>query len=427
MNNVEAKIDALLHWMNATGPAKTSAYVSPKLVVKDTAFSGRGLYAKESVHRQEDLLRIPPRHLLNFSTAVAHITAHNPDVSLTLPEYQGLLVAKTPPTDRVTRFYSTLSLATLAGLSLFQIIAMYLMLESRRGEDSYWKPFLDMLPPIADLAATPLVWHTQFGPLWRLLPRSATKHLEQVIARYEKDLAVVEGLTQDLFDHEKFLWAWMAINSRCLYMEVPQKKTPADNFTLAPYVDFINHLPYEQCVIKIDTFGFHVHTTCAYAPGDELYFSYGPHSNEFLFCEYGFLLLENKWNYVDVTEYILVLMSPAQTQFLKLHDYYGGYTLNCDGPSFRTEIALAVLQEPAPEASRKLQTFLDGLSDGQAYQRQSNVRLASILKLLITTSDKKIQACKEVEADHPKELVDKIVQLHSDTRSLCESLLSNIK
>ncbi|KAM9886540.1 hypothetical protein OXX79_014123, partial [Metschnikowia pulcherrima] len=80
-------------------------------------------------------------------------------------------------------------------------------------------------------------------------------------------------------------------------MEVPQAKDAVDNFTMAPYVDFLNHSSEDQCGIKIDALGFQVFTSTSYKPGDELYFSYGPHSNEFLLCEYGFTLGQNKWNY----------------------------------------------------------------------------------------------------------------------------------
>ncbi|KRZ99870.1 uncharacterized protein AC631_04351 [Debaryomyces fabryi] len=57
--------------------------------------------------------------------------------------------------------------------------------------------------------------------------------------------------------------------------------------------------------------------------------------------------------------------------------------------SFRTEVALAVLQELIPEESRKLQALVNGYNDGSVYERNSKILLKKILERVIHDCDSK--------------------------------------
>lgn len=433
MQNIDNRIAALLEWINNTQDdtlkPSSHSYISPKLIVKHTEGSGRGLYAADSIGSNERLVRIPPLFLLNFTTVLAHITKHNDKITLTEPPYNNIYVPQ-PVYDSVGRFYAELSLQMLLELLSFQLISFFLVLERSRGANSYWKPFIDMLPDISELGLAPIVWKihnvANCDLLWRMLPRSARKHADSVVARFEKDYLVVTQKipnSSTLICREDFLWAWMCINSRCLYMEMPQSKDANDNFTMAPYVDFLNHLNDDQCGIKIDTLGFHVVTSCNYLPGEELYFSYGPHSNEFLFCEYGFSLRENKWNYIDISDFIVPLLRPAHVDFLKKTGYYGEYTVNSSGMSFRTEIALAVLQEGSPEDSRKLKAFIDGFSDGLIYTTKLRELLNRILQKLINDCERKLSSHEEYEEKTSKR-VAAVLSLYKDIQHIAHFSMS---
>ena len=98
-------------------------------------------------------------------------------------------------------------------------------------------------------------------------------------------------------------------------MDLPTSKNSADNFTMAPYVDFMNHSCDDHCTLKIDGKGFQVRTTSQYNTGDQVYLSYGPHSNDFLLCEYGFVIPDNKWNDLDISQYIIPLLKPPHVEF----------------------------------------------------------------------------------------------------------------
>lgn len=409
MENIDVKLRALTQWLGGnTDQQEGGAFISPKIRVKDVQSSGRGIYADSAISAREKLVRIPRSYLLNFSTVVAHITKFNPKITLSEPHYLQLHVPTTP-SDSVTEMYAQWDLDTLLGLSSFQLVGMFLVLERKRQSSSFWKPFIDMLPPIEELSLAPMVWRVlqvpQCDMLWRLLSRSAKKHSEAVLARFEKDYDVVTALDAlGIIDRTDFLWAWMCINSRCLYMEVPQAKDSADNFTMAPYVDFLNHLSEDQCGIKIDSHGFHVLTSCSYRPEEELYFSYGPHSNEFLLCEYGFTLPQNRWNFIDITDYIQPLLRPNHVAFLKETGYYGDYTVNAEGMSFRTEIAFATLQESVPHESRKLKAYVEGMSDGAVFEKKLKIMLRKILEKIYVDSRRKLDDNKKYDKETMRRL-----------------------
>lgn len=427
MLDVDKRLDLLLQWANSisdpSSKASHSAFISKKLEVKHVEGVGRGIYATSQIQKNERLVRIPYSYLLNFTTVVANITKHNSSIHLSDPIFNNLHIPL-PKFDAVGTFYSKLGYDTLTALSSFQIVSLFLVLESQR-KDSFWKPFIDMLPQVDELGLSPLVWTTNGVPeaakLSALLPRSTRKHADSISSRFAKDKDVVSLMLQgtDFFSVDRFLWAWMCINSRCLYLEMPLGKSTNDNFTMAPYVDFLNHLCDDQCGIKIDASGFHVYTSTAYEPGAELFFSYGPHSNEFLLCEYGFVLDDNKWNYVDISDYIAPLLRPHHVDFLKEKGYYNDYTINKDGMSFRTEIALATLQEANPKESRRLNGLVDGLIHGAVYEERSSILLEQILRKIALDSTKAIASLHELNPNCSRQQA--IRKLHTDILEICLS------
>ncbi|CDU26003.1 related to RKM2-ribosomal protein lysine methyltransferase [Sporisorium scitamineum] len=100
-------------------------------------------------------------------------------------------------------------------------------------------------------------------------------------------------------DLDTFLWAWLCVNSRCVFLPLGLADH-ADNFTLAPMLDMANHTsdPAFECKVRyaVDG-GLEMYApggsnddACVAMPGDECFITYGPHSNESLLSEYGFVL-----------------------------------------------------------------------------------------------------------------------------------------
>ncbi|SPO27048.1 related to RKM2 - ribosomal protein lysine methyltransferase [Ustilago trichophora] len=99
-------------------------------------------------------------------------------------------------------------------------------------------------------------------------------------------------------DLDTYLWAWLCVNSRCVFLPL-SLADHSDNFTLAPMLDMANHTPDPalECKVRYASDG----GLELYAPvsdaspsglkgGDECCITYGPHSNQSLLSEYGFVL-----------------------------------------------------------------------------------------------------------------------------------------
>lgn len=447
-DNIDVRIDNLIRWIspssNVTNPPLTqsSPFINSKVVVKDINESGRGLYAKDNLNKGEILMNIPPSFLLNSTTVIRHITRHNESIKLTEPHYLNIKIPTNFEQDKFTDVYTKLAVKELSDLSSFQLISLYLTFEVQRKDKSYWKPFLDLLPQLKELDCTPFIWKVlninHYQELFNLLPKSTQKHTDKVYQRFIEDYQVVKRLITgkleideryietDYLPLELYLWSWICINSRCLYMKLPQSKNSSDNFTMVPYADFLNHSSDDKCGIKIDVNGFKVITNSKYSTNDQLLFSYGPHSNEFLLCEYGFTLSQNKWNYLDISNFIIPLLKPKQIEFLKEFDYFDDYTITeSSGISFRTEIAFATLQEPLPKESTRLKSLINGIIDGKVYSKTTNILLSKILEKVIHDCDNQ----KFLEFVHNDELMNKkraIGDLYRDRKNIALKTLQDI-
>ena len=54
-----------------------------------------------------------------------------------------------------------------------------------------------------------------------------------------------------------------------------------------------------------------------------MFVSYGPHSNDFLLVEYGFILESNKCDSIPLDHLILPLLSTSQAASLREDKFYG--------------------------------------------------------------------------------------------------------
>lgn len=401
------ELDELMGWLLSEG---TNCSISDSIHVAATSYGGRGLFSKDDIRPKQRLIKISHQYLLNFTNILAHITSwgHGQVYNkMRLPEFAR-------HTDDVTECYAQLELKTLLKMTSFQIVSMYICLERHRGDRSWWRPFWNCLPPVSDFESSPLTWRIN-GKSTKTLPRSTQRHCDKMYHRFMEDFTTVTEILRDTelsIARDDFLWAWFCVNSRCLYMEIPESHDKHGNFTMAPFVDLINHSINEQCVLQIDHSGFHVLTSTSYAKDKEVYLSYGPHSNEFLLCEYGFMLPENPWNDVDITDEILTLLDDQQKDFLSSMGYLGDYTMNDDDVSFRIEVALAVSleREGSLSENRRLKALINGITDGSYYRRKSNEILYTILEDL----KEEYEQLKEQGDDIIRDLYSQQLKIISD-------------
>ncbi|KAJ1035837.1 hypothetical protein NDA13_000496 [Ustilago tritici] len=328
--------------------------------VSDQVPAGRGLVFTQPVEPEQVLMRLPPEALINVKS---FSTFFRPDT----PPNIASIAASVKKSDH------RLSSAQLLSLLLART-KVEEALNVKRGSDATTtrhealKLFVKTLPTSFD--TVPLTWSlharglgkngesTKLGTwkqrihqiLLQALPQHSHELQLKVRQRFDKDWAAIcsmrsskpdmlaepplltsnPDLARDIvhsIDQELFLWSWLCVNSRCVFLPLGLAEH-ADNFTLAPMLDMANHTPDPALECKVNYTkdgGLELSAPCADQQtlaerkscvgnaGDECFITYGPHSNECLLSEYGFVLpsklqftgetLSAKWKgsrYVDI-------------------------------------------------------------------------------------------------------------------------------
>lgn len=220
----------------------------------------------------------------------------------------------------------------------------------------------------------------------------------------------------------KFFHAWCLVNTRCFYY-VPslpshskhkgvKAKAPADPneaMGLCPFMDLFNHaapatpvalsnagdqIVQTPCKVSSGVQGFTAVTTSEVSAGTEILFSYGPHTNDTLWSEYGFMLpgSSNSSDSVLLDHVVLQRTTKRQRQVLEHHDYLASYTLFNDGSvCYRTEMVawlmildtekwVKAVEEGLDPADLVEAVELEGEKDSQ--QRRNGTRSRPALKLI---------------------------------------------
>ncbi|CCK68134.1 protein-lysine N-methyltransferase KNAG_0A04620 [Huiozyma naganishii CBS 8797] len=384
--------------------------LSQNIRVIDTKEAGRAVFLQNGkLTENEVVVSVPTTHQLNFYTVLYHISLFNNNIVLdnvTCPIEDRPHLTSTNKNDPRFQAYSVWDTKQLLSLTSFQLLALYclaewVLLPQWSGNNdifkSSWQPFFNVWPTADELSAVPAIWKLTKtnNDLIELLPGDSVKHMNRISNLVETDWDVLLPTINQWYAmfpdtmkmgktniFKRFLLIYFAINSRCLYCDIPLRKEFANegedvllsNFTMVPYVDYLNHTDDidQHCYPKIEKnvrraqgigqfmlkVGPHSYTK----KGDELMLNYGPHSNDFLLSEYGFVMKKNRWNHLDVTDYIIEQVKdkpsfPKQKQFLEDHLYWGDYTLNNEEISFRTLVAVSLF---VTEDERAVEQFIKG-------------------------------------------------------------------
>ncbi|XP_024645814.1 SET domain-containing protein 4 isoform X2 [Macaca nemestrina] len=158
-----------------------------------------------------------------------------------------------------------------------------------------------------------------------------------------------------IFSYSALLWAWCTVNTRAVYLRPRQREclsAEPDTCALAPYLDLLNHSPRVQvkAAFNEETHSYEIRTTSRWRKHEEVFICYGPHDNQRLFLEYGFVSVHNPHACVYVSREILVKYLPSRDKqmdkkisILKDHGYIENLTFGWDGPSWRLLTALKLL------------------------------------------------------------------------------------
>ncbi|CCH62371.1 hypothetical protein TBLA_0H00820 [Henningerozyma blattae CBS 6284] len=438
---METKIGKLLTWLNES----PSFNISSKIGIHETPHTGRGvILTNDKLHRNEVIISVPSTHQLNFHTVLYHISKYNTDINLL-----GITIPRSTENDKnylkdLNRndprffYYSQLSQEFLVSLSSFQLLSLYILSEwillpywsQNNSSDEYesdikpiqsfWQPFFDVWPTKLELSSFPAIWDcdpdSYYKYLLEYLPFETSINYKRISNLIQIDWKVIQPVLSSWIDHMnsqqinnglncvlptisdlyyQFLHIYTIINSRCLYAEVPLKSDDVkNNFTLVPYVDFLNHtskadghcIPSLNKLKKVKSCGIGEFQIRCGSMGykmlkEEIFLNYGAHSNDFLLNEYGFVISDDKnldWNFVNISNSVESLLenNSKMIKFLKENDYWGEYTINYDSISYRTLIALSLL---VTKDVRRVEKLMQGLISEEFFLPKINLLLKSIL------------------------------------------------
>jgi len=168
---------------------------------------------------------------------------------------------------------------------------------------------------------------------------------------------------------------------------------PDDRMALNPFADLFNHTDADGCGVAFGPEGYTIIANRGIESGDEIYISYGSHSNDFLLTEYGFILPENRWDEISLDPYILPLLSENQKERLDDVGFLGKYVLDNNTVCYRTQVALRALCLPM----KQLQRFLNGQDDEERDQSIVNQFLIKVLNSHLKDAEQKLNRLRKVD------------------------------
>lgn len=269
-------------------------------------------------------------------------------------------------------------------LTAHQMLALFICMDHNNPEGPYYE-FVSQLPRIDEFLNMPLLWPDE---KLKLLPSALYGKVMAQREKFEADLVAVCAVEPDV-QRDLYEWAWICVNTRCVYMDIGQASRD-DNMVMAPYLDFLNHSTDSTKSVAVESKGHSlvVKALSSYQPGDEVYLSYGAHDNGFLLIEYGFTIPGNPWDYIDITSQVQQMCSSEQKKVLQELGYWGEYTVNTKEMSFRTEIALACIQESTDAGFRRIKNLTMGYLDPDAWEAESRKILKQLIQHAAERPDK---------------------------------------
>jgi hypothetical protein len=262
-----------------------------------------------------------------------------------------------------------------------------------------------VMPNMQDFeAGMPLTWSSQ---LQALLPSAARTLLANQQAKYDRDWEMVSvafsPMSRPSVSEEHFRHAWLLVNTRTFYHSTPKTEAlnlPRDEYmALQPIADLFNHADEAGCTMTFDSKGFMATVTRPYDKGDEMFVSYGTHSNDFLLVEYGFILhaSQNKWDEINIDEAILPLLSREQKDLLEEVGFLGGYVLDMSTLCHRTQVALRLLVMKPNQWRR----FVDGRGNQEAMQAEVDALACKMLMNYLAVVKARLEDLRELMEGSP--------------------------
>ncbi|KAJ8004180.1 hypothetical protein DPEC_G00156100 [Dallia pectoralis] len=318
----EPQFVALRKWLQRRG------FSSKLLVPAHFSDTGRGLMTLKPIKAGALMISLPEQCLLTTSAV--------------LSSYIGEYIERWKP-----------PIAPLLALCAFLISERHL------GQLAEWKPYIDVLP---QKYTCPAYFSDE---VINVLPRNMReKALEQrakVQELHTSSLGFFSSLqplfsqpVDGVFTYDALCWAFCSVNTRTVYMKQPPSpylSMERNVYALAPYLDLLNHCPAVQVEAGLRQASYEIRSVQGCNRFQQTFICYGPHDNQRLLLEYGFVAAGNPHSvvYVDqgvFQQYITITDRNQLAQkllFLKNNDFLANLTFSLDGPSWRLMTALKLL------------------------------------------------------------------------------------
>nr|GMD01975.1 fructose-bisphosphate aldolase-lysine N-methyltransferase, chloroplastic [Ipomoea batatas] len=176
-------------------------------------------------------------------------------------------------------------------------VALFVLYEQQLGEQSEWAPYISRLPQPAEMHSTIFWDHHELEMIQQSPLYEETIRQKKII---ETDfLVIMEALSHFLEDHlvitlEDFKYAYALVTSRAW--------ESSNGVSMIPFADFLNHDGGSDSCVLNDEGKQHSEVIADrdYAPGDQVLIRYGKFSNATLLLDFGFTLLYNAYDQVQV-------------------------------------------------------------------------------------------------------------------------------
>ncbi|KAH6569092.1 hypothetical protein BASA50_003173 [Batrachochytrium salamandrivorans] len=296
----------------------------PSLVLAYFPDTGRGLMATADFEEGDILVRIPARVLLT-------------------PKRTHLLFNGHP---------------AIVALKQHPSIALFIAWQALHRTPE-WGPYMDILPQSFD--TMPLCMPLD---MLKALPYDIQAMARDQRTKIDTDYRLVcEALVTAGYGNipmATFEWAWIVVNTRCISMNTATmaSETPTSisgmslvgrrpQITLAPFLDCLNHTPSARISAGYNAAekAYVIRTLVPYPKGSEVHINYGPHDNNFLLAEYGFVVPNNPYNHVVLDREVDNEMVGwvAVMELLKSEGMHGEYIVADEDIGYRIINAMRLL------------------------------------------------------------------------------------
>ncbi|KAL2829204.1 hypothetical protein BDW59DRAFT_37762 [Aspergillus cavernicola] len=294
-------------------------------------------------------------------------------------------------------------------------------------------------------AVGPILLPPSISGLWNTfqkqpVPVKYETRYQNLLAQQEKRLKEAWRHVVSVFpetEWETFAYNWAIINSRSFYYVSPGKDEPEDwndAIAMVPFADYFNHVDDAACDVTFDGKKYTFKATKRYEKGEEIYMSYGSHSNDFLLVEYGFCLDNNPSDSIYLDDIIFPELTRAEKTELAAHDFFGNYEITSSGPNENTTAVVCIKcmsrkDWPDYAAGRSQRGFdakltADMLRDWvQTYLQECTVAIEALMDVSGTISARLTETGAIEPENATKEKLDLILSRWKQIKSLCEAVL----